>query len=88
MLLNEAHEPGGAKELAFGIGSFGDAIGVEHENITRFEGNAPFVIVDFFKNAEGEASQLDFVAACAFVEKRLRLSRHSQREVFGDPFAR
>ena len=47
VLLNEATKARSAKELALGVGGFGDPIGMKDKNVADVEGDAPLVILNF-----------------------------------------
>ena len=55
MLFDQTLQTGGAEELAFVIRRFGQAIGMEHQNVSGLERDSPLVISDFLKNAQGKS---------------------------------
>jgi len=71
VLLDKATNASGTKELAFAVGGFGDAVGVEDEDVANVQGDAPLVVLNFFENTEGKAGELDAISLPTLVEKRL-----------------
>src|SRR3989441_3884829 len=66
-------EPARAIELPVRTGGLSQAVRVKHEDITGIKSDAPLVVGDVVVDAQGKPLQLDFVAAAAFPEQRLRL---------------
>src|ERR1700746_262492 len=50
----------GSEKLAFAIHGFGNAVGMENDDVAGIKGYAPLVIAGFFKDAERESGQLHF----------------------------
>src|SRR5260370_28449624 len=73
VLFDQLHKPCGAEELAFAVRGLRDSVRMKHKNVSRIERNSPFVVGDFFKNAQRETRQLDLAAASFLVKQRLRL---------------
>src|SRR5438874_3387044 len=73
VLFNQFAQPRDAKELAFAIGGFGDAVGVKHENIARLEGDSPFVVRSEEHTSELQ-SRRDLVCRLLLEKKKKKLN--------------
>src|SRR6266702_1411765 len=71
MLLDELAQAYVAKELAFAVIRFGDAVGMEDQNVARFKRDSPLVVGYILKNAQGKSGELNAVAPAILVQKRL-----------------
>src|SRR2546427_2284882 len=66
-------EPARAIELPVRTGGLSQAVRIKHEDIAGIQSDAPLVVGDVVVDAQRKPLQLDFVAAAAFPEQRLRL---------------
>jgi len=51
MLLNELAQAFVAEELALAVVGFRDAVGMEYQDVSGLQRDAPFVVRNVFKNA-------------------------------------
>jgi hypothetical protein len=67
MSFDEFFDAIGSEKLAFAVHGFGNAIGMENDNVAGIEGYAPLVVAGFFKDAERETGEFDFAATTILI---------------------